>query len=100
LKIDCGYRANDVIHLFHALSLSTDVNSAKVLAFSYADMREGLEGEEHVMSDLTAITEDDVDREDEGISFALFVLQDRQIQFARVAQMPQIAEEARRDLKL
>ena len=100
LKIDCGYRANDVIHLFHALSLSTDVNSAKVLAFSYADMREGLEGEEHVMSDLTAITEDDVDREDEGISFALFVLQDRQIQLARVAQMPQIAEEARRDLKL
>ena len=43
LKIDCGYRSNGVIHLFHALSLATDVDSAKVLAFSCSDLREGLE---------------------------------------------------------
>ncbi len=64
LKIDCGYRPNGVIHLFHALSLATDVNSAKVLAFSYSDMRDGLSNAEHAMSDLTVVTEDQLDASD------------------------------------
>src|SRR5271169_4214491 len=64
LKIDCGYRTNGTIHLFHALSLATDVDSAKVLAFSYSDLREGLNAAEHAMSDMTAITEDGLDLQD------------------------------------
>ena len=75
LKIDCGYKPNGVIHLFHAVSLPTDVNSAKVLAFSYAEMRESLHAAEHAMSDLTAITEDELDLDDEGVAFALATLQ-------------------------
>ncbi len=75
LKIDCGYRPNGVIHLFHAVSLATDVNSAKVLAFSYSEMREGLQTAEHAMNDLTAITENELDLSDEGVAFALATLQ-------------------------
>jgi hypothetical protein len=116
LKIDCGYRvpgspgstgpardgidANGFIHLFHALSLATNVDSAKVLAFSYADMCQGLMNAEHASSDLTVITEDDLDPHDEGIAFALATLQGNRIAVAGVAQMPQIAETARIDLKL
>ena len=37
LKIDCGYRPEWGLHLFHAVSLATDVNSAEVLAFSYTE---------------------------------------------------------------
>jgi len=112
LKIDCGYRvpgpaasadfveANGVIHLFHALSLATDVDSAKVLAFSYSDLREGLNAAEHAMSDMTAITEDGLDLQDAGVAFALATLQNNEIAIARVSEMPQIAERARVELRL
>ncbi len=107
LKIDCGYRvpgagvgANGVIHLFHALSLATDVDSAKVLAFSYSDLREGLNAAEHALSDMTAITEDGLDLRDEGVAFALATLQNSEIAVARVSQMPQVAERARVEMKL
>ncbi len=116
LKIDCGYRAprspansavtfneegaNGVIHLFHAVSLATDVNSAKLLAFSYSDMRDGLEQKEHAMSDLTAISEDGLDLKDEGVAFALATLQDSNIAVAQVSQMPAMAERARLELNI
>ena len=88
LKIDCGYRPNGVLHLFHAVSLATDVNSAKVLAFSYSEMRDNLHAAEHAMSDLTAITEDELDLQDEAVAFALATLQDSDITVAKVADMP------------
>jgi hypothetical protein len=100
LKIDCGYRPNGTIHLFHALSLSTSVDSAKVLAFSYSDMREGLMNAEHTLSDLTVIVEDELDEHNEEVAFALATLQESEIAVARLAQMPQIAERARLELKL
>ena len=100
LKIDCGYQSNGVLHLLHALSLATDVNAAKVLAFSYSDLRDGLSAAEHVASDMTAITEDGLDLHDEGIAFALATLQDSDITVARVSQLPQLAERARLELKL
>ena len=100
LKIDCGYKPNGVLHLFHAVSLATDVNSAKVLAYSYSDMRENLQAAEHAVSDLTAVTEDELDPHDEAVAFALATLQGSEITVARVAEMPHIAERARVELKL
>ncbi len=100
LEIDCGYRPNGVIHLFHAVSLAKDVNAAKVLAYTYSDMRENLHAAEHAMSDLTAITEDELDLQDEGVAFALATLQASDITIAKVADMPDIAERARIELKL
>jgi hypothetical protein len=100
LKIDCGYRPNGVIHLFHAVSLAKDVNPAKVLAYSYSDMRENLHAAEHAMSDLTAITEDELDLQDEAVAFALATLQASDIAIAKVRDIPEIAERARIDLKL
>ncbi len=100
LKIDCGYRPNGLLHLFLAVSLATDVNSAKVLAFSYSEMRDGLHAAENATSDLTAITEDELDPHDEAVAFALATLQNSDIAIARVSDMPQIAERARTELKL
>ena len=99
-KIDCGYRPNGVLHLFHAVSLATDVNSAKVLAFSYSEMREGLRQAERCTSELTAITEDDLDPHDESVAFALATLQTSNIAIAKLSDMPEIAERARLELKL
>ncbi len=100
LKIDCGYKPNGSIHLFHALSLATDVNTAKVLAFSYSEMRQSLERAENAGSDLTAVIEDGLDLQDEGVAFALATLQGSKITVANVSDMPQIAGRARVELKL
>ena len=43
LRIDCGYRPNGVIRMFHAVSLDGDLEAAKVLAFSAPQLREGVE---------------------------------------------------------
>jgi hypothetical protein len=100
LKIDCGYRPNGVIHLFHAVSLATDVNSATLLACGYSEMQEGLQLAEHAMSHLTAITEHELDLGDEGIAFALATLERSNIEVKRISEMPQIAEGARIELNL
>lgn len=100
LKIDCGYRANGVVHMFHAVSLATDVNAAKVLAFSYPGLQDGIVRSEGAITDMTAVTENSLDLQDEGIAFALATLQNSAIAVAPVSQMPQLAEQAGVELKL
>src|ERR1039457_1296542 len=100
LKIDCGYRVNGVVHMFHAVPLATDVNAAKVLAFSYPGLQDGILSAEGAMSSMTAISEDGLDLHDEGVAFALATLQQLNIDVAPIGQMPAIAERARIDLKL
>jgi hypothetical protein len=100
LKIDCGYRPNGVIRLFHALALSTEPNNAKVLAFTFPLLSAGIARMENAKAELTAIVEDDLDRHEASTQFALDTLERSSIQFAAVSQMPQIAERARLELKL
>jgi len=95
LKIDFGYRPNGVIRMFQAVSLETDVDAAKVLAFSYPTLREGLRRAENAGSELTAVVEDGLDRGDEAIGFALATLAGSEIRVAAVSEMPVYAERAR-----
>jgi hypothetical protein len=100
LKIDCGYRPNGVIKMFHAVSLDSDVDAAKVLAFTYPDIRDGIARIEKAKSELTAIVEPDLDRTDEAILFALATLERNAIAVATTADLPAIAETARVEMRL
>ncbi len=100
LKIDCGYRPNGVIKMFHAVSLETDVDAAKVLAFSYPGIREGIARVEKAKSELTAVIEPDLDRSDEAILFALATLERSAIAVATTSELPGIAEHARLELHI
>ena len=100
LKIDCGYRPNGVIKMFHAVSLDSDVDAAKVLAFTYPDIRDGIARVEKAKSELTAIIEPDLDRSDEAVLFALATLERSAIAVATTAELPGIAETARVELRL
>jgi len=100
LKIDCGYRPNGVVKLFQAVSLATDVNAAKVLAYSYPRIAEGVQRDERATTSLTAVVEDVLSRDDEGIQFALAVMEQSKILIAGVSEMPEIAEQARKELRL
>ena len=98
LKIDFGYRPNGVIKMFQAVSLETDVDAAKVLAFSYPTLRDGLRRAENAGSELTAVVEDGLNRGDEAIEFALATLAASDIRVAAVGEMAGIAERARVEL--
>src|SRR2546421_5681418 len=101
LKIDCGYKPNGVERLFHALSPTTDPDSAKVLAFSYPQISEGIRRQEKATTELTAIL-DHTQQQDtnDSLQFALATLKRSSIQIATLSAMPAIAERARQELHL
>jgi len=98
LKIDCGYSPNGTVKLFHAVTLGNDVNAAKVLAFSFPQLAQGIHKAEGKQAQLTAIVEDDLPKDDELISFARATLEQNAIHIAPMNMMPQIAREAAREL--
>jgi hypothetical protein len=100
LKIDCGYRPNGEIKMFHAVSLASEGDAAKVLAFSYPQMVAGIARQEKASASLTAVVEDGLDRADEGILFALATLQGVGIAVAAAGEMPAVAERARVELRV
>ena len=100
LKIDCGYRPNGVIRLFQAVSVETDADAAKVLAFSYPQIAEGVRRAEQAQAHLTAVVEDGLDRSDEAVAFALGVLERGGIAVAAVGERPTIAERARVEMRV
>ena len=95
LKLDCGYRPNGVIKLFHAVSLASDVDAAKVLAFSWPQIAAGLAREEHATASLTAIVEDGLDRADEQIAFALATMDNAHIGVRATSDLPGLAAAAK-----
>jgi len=100
LKIDCGYRPNGELKLFQAVSLVSDVDAAKILAFTYPQLQEGIARVEQIKTSLTAIVEDDLVRTDESVAFALDTLARSKIKVEAQAQLPRLAEEARQELRV
>jgi hypothetical protein len=100
LKIDCAYRPENVIQMFHAVSLATDVNAAKVLAFSYQNFRDQMALAESADPNLYAVIEDELNWKDPAVAFALEALDRYGIDVTTVGQMPAIAERAREELRL
>jgi hypothetical protein len=98
LKIDCGYSTNGTVKLFHAVSLAADTNSAKVLAFSFPPLAEGLRKKEGKQAQLTAVVENDLDRADDQIAFALETLSRQAIHIAPLAEMASLAAIAAHEL--
>ncbi len=100
LRIDCGYRPNGVIKMFQAVSLENDTDAAKVLAFSYPELREGIARAENAKTELTAVVEPDLDRTDDQIAFALAVLRKAGIDTADTSELRNIANRAAVDLHI
>jgi hypothetical protein len=103
LKIDCGYRTNGTVKMFHALSLLGDVNAAKILAFTFPRLAEGIRKTEGARAELTAVVEDDLERTeeaDEAVGFARETLEQQAIRIAPLGQMPALAATAARELGL
>lgn len=109
LKIDCGYRPNGTIRMFHAVSLTGDVELAKVLAFSVPALRSGVARVENAELELTAIVEplrnghgevalaeDDVQQ----YRFGVETMEAQQIRVLTVNDLERVAETAKRELRV
>jgi hypothetical protein len=108
LRLDAGYRPNGVIRMFHAVSLEPGLDLAKVLAYSAAGLREGVERVEKASLELTAIiepaiklgaTDDDPDRL-AMYRFGVESMEENQIRVLTTADMSRVAETARRELHI
>jgi len=106
LRIDCGYRPNGVIRMFHAVSLDGDVEAAKVLAFSAPRMREGVDRVEGAKLELTAVVEplkavsETEDEAFERYRFGVDAMEREAIRVVTISDLARAAETARRELGL
>ena len=110
MKIDCGYRPNGVIKMFHAVSLEADVEAAKVLAYSAPRLREGVTRVEQAKLELTAVVEplrtvstESSDTEDEATEryrFGIETMESQNIRVLTMNDLARAAETAKLDLRL
>jgi hypothetical protein len=130
LRIDLGYRLGDrpngagqpvdpgpssrssaavpLIRMFHAVSLEPGVEMAKVLAFSAASLRAGVERVEHAGLELTAViepaaklgaTEEAPERLD-LYRFGVETMEEHRIRVLTTSDLGRVAETARRELRV
>jgi hypothetical protein len=108
LRIDLGYRPNGVIRMFHAVSMEPGVEMAKVLAFSAAGLRAGVERVEKAELELTAVIEPAAkmgatDEEPERLAmyrFGVETMEEHQIRVLTTSDLGRVAETARRELRV
>jgi Protein of unknown function (DUF3037) len=108
LRIDVGYKPNGIIRMFHAVSLEPGVEMAKVLAFSAAGLRAGVERVEKAELELTALIEpaarlgasDDEPDRLEMYRFGVETMEEHQIRVLTTADLGRVAETARRELRV
>jgi len=98
-QFDFGYRVGSEIKLFHAVSLKAGVDSAVLLAARYPRIAPVMSKITQAVPVLTAVIDDDLDRGQESVQFALSMMEEERIRIAAAADMPSIAELARRELK-
>lgn len=103
LKIDCAYRPNGKVRMFHAVSLEGDLEAAKVLAYSAPELEAGVERVENGGFEMTAVVEPLRSlggAEDllERYRFGVEVMERASIRVMTVTDLPRIAETARVEL--
>jgi Protein of unknown function (DUF3037) len=108
LRIDAGYRPNGTIRMFHAVSFEPGLETAKVLAFSAAALRAGVQRVEKAELELTAVIEPAalvgaVDEEPERLEsyrFGVETMEEHKIRVLTTSDLGRMAETARRELRV
>lgn len=110
MKLDCGYKPNGVVRIFHAVSLEADTEAAKVLAWSAPRLREGIRRVESADLDLAAVVEplravaaesgETATEDSERYQFGVSTMEAQQIRVLTVNDLARAAETARRELRV
>lgn len=99
-QFDFGYRVGNEMKLFQAVSLKANVDAAVMLAARYPKIAPVMEKMIGATAGLTAVIDDGLDRSAEAVQFALSMMEEERIRIAVAAEMPGIAEVARRELRV
>jgi hypothetical protein len=100
LKIDCGYR-NGRVRMFQAVSLESDAEAAKGLAYSATSLRDGVAMIEGIELELTAIVEPLASVADaEMYGFGIGAMESAAIRVLTTRDLGRVAETARRELRV
>jgi hypothetical protein len=108
LRIDCGYKPNGVVRMFQAISLESDADDAKLLAFSAFSLIAGVKRVDKADLELTAIVEpirqaDGDEPSEDRIAqyrFGVEIMEEHTIRVLTSSDLPRIAETARRELRV
>ena len=121
LRVDLGYRVQDTVRMFQAVSLDTGAEMAKVLAFSARGLMAGVERVEKAGLELTAVVEPlrqgtekqgpgnrEQETGDAGLDserveayrFAVETMEENRIRVMTTADLGRVAETARRELRV
>jgi hypothetical protein len=98
-QFDFGYRVSGEIKLFQAVSLRASVDTAMMLAARYPKIAPVMAAKTEAAITLTAVVDDDLDRGQDTVQFVLSMLEEERVRVAVAAEMPTIAEIARRELR-
>lgn len=97
-KFDFGYRIGAEIKLFHAVSMSANIDSAVLLATRYQKIEPVMAQLTATTPFLTAVVEAGLDKSKNEIAFALDMMEESRIRVAETTEMAGIAEMARSEL--
>lgn len=98
-EFDMGYPLRNELKLFQAVSLKTTIDAAVLLAARYPAIAAGMRASRGVIPVLTAVVEDNLDRGQDEIGFALAIMEENHIKISPLAEMPTIAKVARLELR-
>ena len=105
MRIDCGYRPNGMIRMFQAISLESDVEMAKALAYTGPELKAGVSRVEGAGLELTALVEPvrSLGENEEAVEryrFGVEALERAEIRVMTVNDLPRIAATARTELRV
>jgi hypothetical protein len=99
-EFDFGYRVEGEIKLFHAVSMRASVDAAVLLAARYPKIVPVMAQLTATTPMLTAVIEAELDKGRSEVGFALEMMEESRIRVSTTAEMTEIAEVARRELRV
>ncbi len=100
LKLDFAYTFAEKLKVFQAVSLKGTLNPARYFGSRAAGIVHDLAKHARTTPFLTAVVEDDWERNNPDVEYVLETLINSQVEVSALADMPKIAAQARLDLKL
>lgn len=105
MRIDCGYRPNGTVRMFQAVSLESDGEAAKALAFTTPDLTAGVSRVEEATLKMTAVVEPvrSLMNDEEAVEryrFGIEAMEGAGVRVMTVTDLPRMAETARTELQV
>ena len=95
-RIDFGYRVGNVVKMFHAVSIASNVDQALALLYRYSRVATGMR-QEGLKVSLTAVVDEESALAEEKTRFAIGMLRQHSVRVKPVEKVVEIAGEVRRD---